>query len=317
MKAVADQTETYRDLLLKLARRGRLSGAESDALCNAAFKIGRTDRIEKDLSGVRRTLEVYAQHEVDVAAAERERRIKKLSDSVERQTTARREVEKSLWEITRQRDRLLADLRDTKQLLRATETAKNNAQQDARAAVREVEKMRDVAAELRASVEGQRAVLNKTDAQVEELLLERSRLAEALTEARERILRKDGRCASLEAQAVNRERHLRRRKASMKKMIRYMRGQRLLLSRRVQELTCANARLTDEKTVMLRTIDRLRDTDRRLEQTLEQSRKIFANVGSVLSEAGAKFVRDALQAELLRTDNASRTPAVVILSAAL
>ena len=68
---------------------------------------------------------------------------------------------------------------------------------------------------------------------------------------------------------------------------------------------------------MVRTIESLRDTDRRLDQTLEQSRKIFANVGSVLSEAGAKFVRDALQAELLRADSAPRAPAAVIPSAAL
>ena len=102
MNSAADHRTTYSELLLKLAREGRLSRCDSDALCKAAFEIGRSDKIERDLAGVRRTLEVHAEHRQKAESAELERRTRAASAAAKRESAARLEVEKTLWEITEQ-----------------------------------------------------------------------------------------------------------------------------------------------------------------------------------------------------------------------
>lgn len=290
--------ETYRELISKLARQGVIGRSESQKLCRAAFEIGRADRIETDLDAARRAILADARQQVELAAAEGERRGKAQHAALERQTAACIASESSLWEISKQRNRLRAELCDARQTLKASQTAKVNAQQDARSATRRVEQLGDELAELRASAEGLREVARQTDARFEEAAGERDRVAASLAEAREQIKQANQLRDELQFRAMRREEHLSRRKSSVKKTIRHVRAQKAVLSGQVQKLECENARLADDKKTMLRQIELLRATDRRVDETLERSQKIFANVSAVLSEAGARFVRNALAAEL-------------------
>lgn len=299
--------ETYRELISTLARRGTLRRAESQELCRVAFEIGRADRIETDLVAARRAILADAHHQVELAAAEGARQDKALRAALERQKNARNDAESSLWEISEQRNRIRAELRDARQALKASQTAKVNAQQDARAAIRRVEQLRDELAEVRASAEGLREVARQTDARFEEAAGERDCLAAALAEGRDQIEQANQRRDELQFRAMRREEHLSRRRASVKRTIRHARGQKAVLSRQVQQLECENARLVADKKAMERQIEMLRDTDRRMDETLERSRKIFANVSAVLSEAGAQFVRNALAAELHRVEGTPPT----------
>ena len=296
--------ETYRKLISTLARRGALRRSESQELCRVAFEIGRADRIETDLVTARRAILADAHHQVALAAAEGERRDKALHAALERQTAARNDAESSLWEISKQRTRIRAELRDARQALKASQTAKVNAQQDARSAIRRVEQLTNELAELRASAEGLREVARQADRRLEEATGERDHLAAALAECRDQIRQANQLRDELQLRAMRREEHLSRRKSSVKRTIRHVRGQKAVLSRQVQQLECENARLVAGKKAMERQIELLRDTDRRMDETLERSRKIFANVSAVLSEAGAQFVRNALAAEFHRVEGA-------------